>query len=84
MTLEHRKTTEEPSEGAGADAPFADDAAPMATTTTTTYQQEGEMSSWAVEGMRRIKEEQVYRRMTFLTGMAAIGGFLFGTWMTST
>ena len=39
---------------------------------------EGEMSEWASEGRRRIKEEQVYRRMTFLTGMAAIGGFLFG------
>lgn len=38
----------------------------------------GELSSWATEGMRRIKQEQVYRRMTFLTGMAAIGGFLFG------
>ena len=40
--------------------------------------EEGELSTWASEGMRRIKQEQVYRRMTFLTGMAAIGGFLFG------
>lgn len=40
---------------------------------------ERESSSWATaEGMRRIREERVYRRMTFLTGMAAIGGFLFG------
>ena len=42
------------------------------------HSEQGEMSAWASEGMRRIKEEQVYRRMTLLTGTAAIGGFLFG------
>lgn len=35
-------------------------------------------SSWALEGARRIREDKVYRKMQYLTGMAAIGGFLFG------
>jgi hypothetical protein len=35
---------------------------------------DGELSSWASEGMRRVQQERVYRRMTVLTGMAAIGG----------
>lgn len=35
-------------------------------------------SSWALEGARRVRENQVYRKMQYLTGMAAIGGFLFG------
>jgi hypothetical protein len=35
-------------------------------------------SSWALEGARRIRANQVYRKMQYLTGMAAIGGFLFG------
>jgi hypothetical protein len=35
-------------------------------------------SSWALEGARRIREKQVHRKMQYLTGMAAIGGFLFG------
>lgn len=42
------------------------------------HSERGELSSWATEGMRRVRQEQVYKRMTFLTGMAAIGGFLFG------
>ena len=35
-------------------------------------------SSWASEGIRRVREDQVIRKMHFLTGMAALGGFLFG------
>ena len=33
---------------------------------------------WVTEGIRRVRNEQVQRNMTHLTGMAAIGGFLFG------
>jgi hypothetical protein len=33
---------------------------------------------WVTEGIRRVRNEQVQRNMTYLTGMAAIGGFLFG------
>ena len=36
-------------------------------------------AAWAyTEGLRRVRQEHVYRRMTVLTGMAALGGFLFG------
>lgn len=35
-------------------------------------------SSWALEGARRIRQDQVDQKMKYLTGMAAIGGFLFG------
>jgi len=38
----------------------------------------GQLSSWALEGVRRVRSDQVLRKMHFLTGMAAIGGFLFG------
>eukprot|EP00977_Amphora_coffeiformis_P006593 scaffold1424_cov168-Amphora_coffeaeformis.AAC.6 len=41
-------------------------------------QSNGELSTWATEGMRRVRQERVYRRMTLLTGIAALGGFLFG------
>ena len=37
-----------------------------------------QLSSWALEGARRVRSDQVRRKMHFLTGMAAIGGFLFG------
>ena len=33
---------------------------------------------WASEGIRRVREEKVMHKMHLLTGMAAIGGFLFG------
>jgi hypothetical protein len=33
---------------------------------------------WVTEGIRRVRNEQVQKKMTYLTGMAAIGGFLFG------
>ena len=36
------------------------------------------LSSWAQEGYRRVRSDQVHRKMHWLTGMAAIGGFLFG------
>lgn len=35
-------------------------------------------TSWAVEGMRRVRSDRVIRRMRFVTAMAALGGFLFG------
>lgn len=38
----------------------------------------GRRSSWAEEGLRRVRADQVMKKMHFLTGMAAIGGFLFG------
>ena len=34
--------------------------------------------SWETEGMRRVRANAVLNRMHYLTGMAAIGGFLFG------
>ena len=40
--------------------------------------EEGDYNTWASEGVRRVRSEQVIRKMRFLTGMAAIGGFLFG------
>jgi len=36
------------------------------------------LSSWALEGVRRVRSDQVQRKMHWLTGTAAIGGFLFG------
>ena len=39
---------------------------------------DGNYHGWASEGIRRVRSEQVVRKMRFLTGMAAIGGFLFG------
>lgn len=38
----------------------------------------GQLSGWASEGVRRVRSDAVQRKMRFLTGMAAIGGFLFG------
>jgi hypothetical protein len=38
----------------------------------------GQLSGWASEGVRRVRADTVQRKMRFLTGMAAIGGFLFG------
>ena len=35
-------------------------------------------TSWAREGYRRVRSDRVRRRMRWLTGVAAIGGFLFG------
>lgn len=35
-------------------------------------------NEWVDEGVRRVRSSQVLRRMHYLTGMAAIGGFLFG------
>ena len=40
--------------------------------------EEAGLSSWAVEGYRRVRQDQIERKMRWLTGMAAIGGFLFG------
>ena len=37
-----------------------------------------QQSSWVVEGVRRIRNDHVQRNMTYITGMAAIGVFLFG------
>jgi hypothetical protein len=37
------------------------------------------VNSWAVsEGMRRVRVDAIQRRMRHLTGVAAMGGFLFG------
>jgi hypothetical protein len=33
---------------------------------------------WALEGVRRVRTDEVQRKMRKLTFMAAIGGFLFG------
>jgi hypothetical protein len=38
----------------------------------------GAYRDWAWEGVRRVRENQVRHHMHFLTGMAALGGFLFG------
>ena len=48
------------------------------TTTATGIVPTGGLSSWAQEGYRRVRSDQVQRKMHWLTGMAAIGGFLFG------
>ena len=37
-----------------------------------------ESSDWYQEGVRRIRNDNVQRKMRYLTGTAAIGGFLFG------
>ena len=42
-----------------------------ATSTATT-------SDWYLEGVRRVRYDHVQRKMRYLTGTAAIGGFLFG------
>jgi hypothetical protein len=39
---------------------------------------DGQLADWAAEGLRRVRSDQVQRKMQYLTGMAAIGGFLFG------
>lgn len=39
---------------------------------------DGNFNGWAAEGIRRIRNDTVTRNMHFLTGMAALGGFLFG------
>jgi len=46
--------------------------------TMSNRRQDGGMSSWASEGVRRVRADRVMHKMRFLTGMAAIGGFLFG------
>ena len=50
----------------------------VTTSTRTASTTRRSRSSWASEGIRRVREDQVIRKMHFLTGMAAIGGFLFG------
>ena len=40
--------------------------------------QTGGYQDWATEGMRRVRHDQVMRRMQFLTLVAATGGLLFG------
>lgn len=39
---------------------------------------DGQYPDWMQEGVRRVRADAVLRKMHFLTGMAAIGGFLFG------
>lgn len=39
---------------------------------------DGALRSWASEGVRRVRADKVMSYMQLLTGMAAIGGFLFG------
>lgn len=36
------------------------------------------LRAWASEGVRRVREDAVMRKMHYLTAMAALGGFLFG------
>eukprot|EP00978_Attheya_sp_CCMP212_P030629 scaffold113397_cov62-Attheya_sp.AAC.2 len=38
----------------------------------------GYVPAWAQEGSRRVRADQAVRKMRVITGMAAIGGFLFG------
>jgi hypothetical protein len=38
----------------------------------------GYAPAWAREGRRRVRADQAVRKMRVITGMAAIGGFLFG------
>lgn len=52
----------------------SDQIASSTTTTTSTTV----TSDWYIEGVRRVRYVQVQRKMRYLTGMAAIGGFLFG------
>jgi hypothetical protein len=40
--------------------------------------QQPETTWWALEGFRRVRADEVQRKMKKLTFMAAIGGFLFG------
>lgn len=47
-------------------------------TQNPTQNEKNQYSSWASEGIRRVRADKVRRKMYWLTGMAAIGGFLFG------
>ena len=38
----------------------------------------GRVTGWAAEGQRRVRSVEVLSKMRYLTGVAAIGGFLFG------
>ncbi|EEC48416.1 predicted protein [Phaeodactylum tricornutum CCAP 1055/1] len=55
-----------------------DNAARKGTNAMNAQNPEGVYSDWASEGMRRVRADQVARRMRHLTTMAALGGFLFG------
>jgi hypothetical protein len=46
--------------------------------TTSNQTTEAVASDWYMEGLRRVRYVHVQRKMRYLTGMAAIGGFLFG------
>lgn len=39
---------------------------------------DGALRGWAQEGVRRVRADAVERNMRVLTGLAALGGFLFG------
>jgi hypothetical protein len=43
-----------------------------------THHQQQQHPNWLNEGIRRVRNDQVVYKMHCLTGMAAIGGFLFG------
>jgi hypothetical protein len=48
------------------------------TSSSTAPNQTAGTSDWYMEGVRRIRYDRVQKKMQYLTGMAAIGGFLFG------
>jgi hypothetical protein len=50
----------------------------LTNTSAEADQQQSVEADWAVEARRRVRYDQVQRNMTYLTGIAAIGGFLFG------
>lgn len=50
----------------------------MSTSVQSHSASDGSLSNWAAEGLRRVQHVRVVRKMAFLTGMSAIGGFLFG------
>jgi hypothetical protein len=45
---------------------------------TATLDHTAATSDWYLEGVRRVRYDNVQRKMRYLTGTAAIGGFLFG------
>lgn len=42
------------------------------------YHEDGVLQEWASEAVRRVRRDRIMKKQRVLTGMAAIGGFLFG------
>lgn len=43
-----------------------------------TAEEDGVLQEWASEAVRRVRRDRILKKQRVLTGMAAIGGFLFG------